>query len=164
MTNCSYEIRMMGTDSGGIGAAMELVWRVFAEFEALEYSDEGIAEFQSFIKPDAVRLRLKQNAFCLWGAYEGDTIVGVIASRLPCHIALLFVEKTYHRRGIAKALYQAVLDYYGEEVEMTVNSSPYALEAYRHLGFVETDTEQVVNGLRFIPMKRGWGYGSCGNS
>jgi len=33
------------------------------------------------------------------------------------------------------------------------NSSPYAVEIYRHLGFEPTDTEQAVNGLRFIPMK-----------
>ncbi len=35
----------------------------------------------------------------------------------------------------------------------TVNSSPYAKEVYEHLGFVCTDTEQCVNGLRFYPMK-----------
>ncbi|WP_460645598.1 GNAT family N-acetyltransferase [Lacrimispora brassicae] len=36
---------------------------------------------------------------------------------------------------------------------MTVNSSPYAVEIYHKLGFVDTDTEQLVNGIRFIPME-----------
>ena len=35
----------------------------------------------------------------------------------------------------------------------TVNSSPYAHEIYKHIGFVDTDTEQCINGLKFYPMK-----------
>ena len=35
----------------------------------------------------------------------------------------------------------------------TVNSSPYAVEVYRHLGFVPTDTEQLTNGIRYTPMR-----------
>ena len=35
----------------------------------------------------------------------------------------------------------------------TVHSSPYAVEVYRHLGFVATDAEQTVSGLRFTPMR-----------
>lgn len=38
--------------------------------------------------------------------------------------------------------------------DFTVNSSPYAHEVYKHLGFVDTDKEQCVNGLRFYPMKK----------
>ena len=40
-----------------------------------------------------------------------------------------------------------------DKQEFTVNSSPYAVEVYRHLGFEEMDQEQTVNGIRFIPMK-----------
>lgn len=35
---------------------------------------------------------------------------------------------------------------------ITVNASPYAIEAYHHLGFVDTAKEQTVNGIRFTPM------------
>lgn len=37
--------------------------------------------------------------------------------------------------------------------EITVNSSPYAVKIYKHLGFVPTAEEQTVNGIRFTPMK-----------
>ena len=40
-----------------------------------------------------------------------------------------------------------------EKPEFTVNSSPYAVKIYEHLGFVPTDNEQTVNGIRFTPMK-----------
>ena len=35
----------------------------------------------------------------------------------------------------------------------TVNSSPYAVEFYRHLGFKTTDTQQLTDGLRYTPMR-----------
>ncbi len=35
----------------------------------------------------------------------------------------------------------------------TVNSSPYAVEIYRRLGFAPTDHEQITNGIRYTPMK-----------
>jgi GNAT superfamily N-acetyltransferase len=82
--------------------------------------------------------------------------VGVIASRPPCHISLLFVDKQFHRKGLAKAMFNEVLSYYlpfTECTEVTVNSSPYAVEAYHRMGFADTAAEQEVNGIRFVPMK-----------
>ncbi|MCL1829683.1 MAG: GNAT family N-acetyltransferase, partial [Oscillospiraceae bacterium] len=68
-----------------IHSAMDLVRRVFLEFEAPDYSDEGATEFKRFIDeaPHNEQLRL-------WGSYVGADIVGIIAIRPPCHIALLF--------------------------------------------------------------------------
>ncbi|MCR5316778.1 MAG: GNAT family N-acetyltransferase [Treponema sp.] len=39
----------------------------------------------------------------------------------------------------------------GETV--TLNSSPYGLPFYKARGFVPTDEEKTVNGIRFTPMK-----------
>ena len=133
-----------------IQAAMDLVWRVFCEFEAPEYSDEGIAEFKRFIDEAPQNEQL-----LLWGCFIEDNIVAVISIRQPCHIALLFVDKKYHRRGIARSLFTTVLKNKAVtkgHKAVTVNSSPYAVEAYRRLGFVATDTEQLTNGIRYYPM------------
>lgn len=151
-----YQIIPIGTDTSNITKAMDLVWSVFLEFEAPEYSDEGIQEFKNFVMPQAVESKIANAELFVWGCFNENKIVGVIATRPLCHISLLFVDKAYHRQGIAKALYQTVLDYYrnnSDYTEVTVNSSPYALEAYRRLGFLDADLEQTVNGLRFIPMK-----------
>ena len=81
--------------------------------------------------------------------------MGVLAVRPPCHISLLFVDGEHHRKGIARSLFKRMLDYYKQNhelTEITVNSSPYAKEAYHKLGFTDTDTEQIVNGIRFTPM------------
>lgn len=104
-----------------------MVWHVFKEFEAPEYSNEGIQEFQDFIALDTVKERMKNKELLLWGYWDKNKLVGTIAARPPCHISLLFVDREYHRRGIAKKLYRTVLDFYTENSsydEMTVNSSP----------------------------------------
>lgn len=82
--------------------------------------------------------------------------MGVVATRQPCHISLLFVDKEHHRQGIGRELLSTITSFYkeaGVNREMTVNSSPYAVEIYHKLGFMDTDTEQLVNGIRFTPMK-----------
>lgn len=89
--------------------ALELVWKVFLEYEAPDYSEDGI-------------------------------------------IALFFVDGKYHKQGIGRKLYNKILSINNKGF-FTVNSSPYAHEVYKHLGFTDTNSEQCVNGLRFYPMK-----------
>lgn len=142
--------------SANIIPAMDLVWRVFREFEAPDYSDEGVAEFQSFIEPSAVTANMGSGKMKLWGAFDGDKIIGVIAASALPRIHLLFVDKQYHRLGIAKKLLRAAQNdsiIAENPKQLTVNSSPYAVKIYRRLGFVSTGPERTVNGLRFTPME-----------
>lgn len=128
-------------------AACELVWQVFCRFEAPEYSQEGIAEFQKTLENmDALRY------MPFYGAFHGGELVGVLAMRKPQHISLFFVKETWHRQGVGRLLFDAMRRDYAQQV-FTVNSSPYAVEIYRHLGFVPTDSEQVTNGIRYTPMR-----------
>ena len=41
----------------------------------------------------------------------------------------------------------------GKLVALTLNSSPYGLPFYLTLGFVPRSEEQLINGIRFTPMK-----------
>ena len=62
-----------------------------------------------------------------------------------------FVDGMYHRKGIGKQLFEKVcLD--NSSGNMTVNSSPFAVKVYHHLGFIDSDIEQVTDGLRYTPM------------
>ena len=36
--------------------------------------------------------------------------------------------------------------------KITVNAAPYGVKIYKALGFIPTDKEQTVDGLRFTPM------------
>lgn len=151
-----YIITQMNIDSIKEYGALDLVWRIFLEFEAPDYSDEGIQEFKKFINLDFIEQKIAKNEMLFWGCFSGENIVGVAATRQPCHISLLFVDKEYHRRGIGRELFHAIISFFKAESsyeEITVHSSPYATGVYHKLGFMDTDTEQLVNGIRFTPMK-----------
>jgi predicted GNAT family N-acyltransferase len=62
------------------------------------------------------------------------------------------VDSRYHRRGIGGRLFETALENSGPG-PVTVNSSPYAAEVYRHLGFKDTAPEQLRDGIRYIPME-----------
>lgn len=129
--------------------ALELVWRVFLEYEAPDYSEEGIQEFKKAID-DTSWVEARD----FFGAFENNKLLGVIATKDTSHIALLFVDGNHHRQGIGKKLFNLVNEINNKGF-FTVNSSPYAHEVYKHLGFIDTtDEEQCVMGLRFWPMKR----------
>ncbi|MDR3644004.1 MAG: GNAT family N-acetyltransferase [Clostridia bacterium] len=143
-------------------AALGLVWKVFSEFEAPEYSDEGIQEFKSFIEFESVKKMYEQRELLLWGCFDREKIIGVIATRKPCHISLLFVDRNFHRQGVARMLFNTVLDYYQNTTEcrkISVHSSPYAAEVYHKFGFHDMQPEQTTNGIRFIPME--FDSGNC---
>lgn len=128
--------------------ALELVLKVFMEYEAPDYSDEGIESF----KKTAIYNEEYISNIIIYGAYENDKIVGMIATRNKGnHIALFFVDGQYHRRGIGRMLFENVLSQSTAD-EITVNSSPYAKEVYHHLGFEDTAPEQNTGGIRYIPM------------
>lgn len=129
--------------------ALELVWNVFVQYESPDYSKEGIEAFYQsvIVNEDYI------NNIVMYGAFEENKIKGAIATRNSGnHIALFFVDGRYHKQGIGKSLFQKVLAESTDD-EITVNSSPYAVKVYRHLGFCETDTEQTEDGIRYTPMK-----------
>jgi len=154
--NNQYLITEITADTLKSSNALQLVWDVFEEFEAHQYSAEGVREFKNYIESSAIKQLLENSEMKMWGCFHNGKIIGMIAVKQPSHITLLFVDKQYHRQGIARTLYQKVVEYYSKIddcSEISVNSSLYAVEAYKRLGFMQTDTEQQKNGIRFVPMK-----------
>lgn len=131
-----------------IQPALDLAWDVFQKYEAPDYSREGIQNFHNcLIDPDFISM-LK-----CYGAFDGTKIVGMLATRCEgTHVSLFFVDGTYHKQGIGKKLFSlACAD--NKTGKFTVNSSPYALEVYHHLGFSDTNKEQLQDGIRYTPME-----------
>lgn len=129
--------------------AVDLIRDVFMEFEAPDYSDEGV---QAFFDTALYNGSFMDNLI-IYGAYDEKKICGVIATRNNgSHIALFFVAGAYHRQGVGRKLFQRALKDTASDA-VTVNSSPYAQEIYKRLGFEETSEEQIITGIRFIPMK-----------
>lgn len=133
-----------------------LVEKVFNEFEAPDYSKEGIENFYKFASYNSIKENLCKNLKILITKNE-EKIIGMIAFRDYSHISMLFVDKEYHRQGIASKLVEEAKKYCkfnNKELEyITVNSSPYAIDFYHKLGFKDIDSEKLVDGIRFVPMK-----------
>ncbi len=133
-----------------IDTALQLIWEVFLEFEAPDYSEEGVKTFENFLKNELIIYELD-----FYGAFIDNELVGVIAMRNQTHITMLFTKKEFHRKGIAKALFNNILEITenSEKKVFTVNSSPYAVEFYHKLGFKNIDEQSTIDGIIFTPMK-----------
>lgn len=93
------------------------------------------------------------NSLELFGAYDKGELKGVIATKENRkHICCFFVKAEYHKQGIGRKLWEYVLDS-SNHSEYTVNSSSYAVPVYHKLGFIDMDSEQLADGMRFTPMK-----------
>lgn len=131
-----------------ISGALKLVWDVFLQYDACYYSSEGVEHFRQCVHDP---LFMAQLAF--YGACEGDELAGVLATRSNGgHIALFFVDGKHHRKGIGRKLFAEALKNSPSNT-MTVHSSPYAVDIYKKLGFIATNTEQTENGIRYTPMR-----------
>ncbi len=128
--------------------AMELVLDVFMLFVAPDYGLEGIETFKAFIRNND---QLEEHK--IYGAYEGNELVGVTALKNDGkHIALFFINEKWQRQGIGRRLFKEVVQNSGTKV-ITVNSAPSAVTFYEKLGFAATGSEQLASGIRYVPMK-----------
>jgi predicted GNAT family N-acyltransferase len=73
------------------------------------------------------------------------------------HISLFYTESDHQRIGIGKELLRKALRICMRDepmlTEITVNSSPNAVSIYKKLGLNATESEQVKNGISFVPMR-----------
>ena len=135
--------------------ALDLVLRVFDESVRPDFSPAGVAEFERTAR-EFVLGRLPNHAVTV--AADGDRLVGVVDLRDASHVALFFVEGDRQKSGIGRGLLEHALARARADghppTAVTVNSSPGAVGAYEHLGFVADGPQQELNGIRFVPMTR----------
>ena len=146
-------VRMMRADEADQVAA--LILSSFEEFISPDYDEQGVREFRRYAGAEAIRERIGQDHFVMVADVDG-TVAGMVEIRENNHVALLFVAKPFHRRGIARRLLDQALSQAraskADLARVTVNSSTHGVAAYEKLGFRQTGPERTVNGIVFIPM------------
>ena len=150
-----YEIRWI--KPGEWNQMMDMIWRTFMKFEAVDYTQEGIDQFHDFLYDGQLHAWYLQGAYEMLVALDGERIVGEISVRKGNYISLLFVEEAYHRRGIGSALMKRMAEHLKNQksqVFMTVKAAPYAVDFYRKLGFHCTGPEVNIAGIRVTPMEK----------
>jgi ribosomal protein S18 acetylase RimI-like enzyme len=129
---------------------------VYDEFVSGDYNDEGNTTFYNYIHVNEVRDRLK-NGNIFYIAEDNHKIVGAIEIRNLNHISLLFVDKDYQKKGIAKKLFnyslKKIIEYNNNIQNIEVNSSPYAKEIYKKIGFMERSELVEKNGIKYYEME-----------
>jgi predicted GNAT family N-acyltransferase len=134
----------------------KLIKKVYDEFVAIDYSEEGNQFFYEWINPDKILERQKSQVNLLV-ALEDSQIIGMIEIRENINISLLFVDQEFHGQGIAKRLFKEALQMVIQRdptvKKLYVHASPYSIPIYEKLGFVETDTLQENHGIKYLPME-----------
>ena len=139
--------------------ALSLALEVFLQFEAPDYGPEGVETFRrGIVENEAFISQCEQGICPIYAAFDGEKMIGMIGMRAgKTHINLVFTKKEYHRRGVASAIFQTLLDDLRKEnpalKEITLNSSPYGKGFYLRLGFIPLSEEQERDGIRYTPMK-----------
>ena len=132
-----------------------LIIRVFSEFIAHQYSDQDIQEFLMYIQPQSLSKRLQEDSFVLVAATQ-EKIVGIIELVGNSHISLFFVDEHLQKIGIGKELLKKSLKICKRKnpalKEITVNSSPNAVNIYKKIAFSVIDSEKEENNIRFVAM------------
>ena len=97
------EIRLL--TRGELDQSLDLVWKVFCEYEAVNYTEDSRQVFY-----DAIHSKDYLDMLTAYGAFDESGLVGIIASRNKgSHVALFFVEVGRHRQGIGHKSFRSFM-------------------------------------------------------
>ena len=122
----------------------------------LEPSGAGAEKFIETMQAPAIARVLADERYDYLVGYMKHELAGVVAVRDHAHLYHLFVAVQWQGRGLGRLLWQAARKRAltkNADGAFTVNSSGFALEMYRHLGFVEAGPRAEHDGIAYIPMR-----------
>ena len=140
-----------------IPAVAALLRELAREFIVHESTPEGASTFLTENDEHGIRGFLASGYVYHVAVIDGE-LAGFVAMRARSHLFHLFVGKLWHRRGVARALWDAAREAAlgaGADGSFTVNASNFAVQVYQAFGFVRTGPTECVKGLYFNPMRLG---------
>ncbi|WP_028885618.1 GNAT family N-acetyltransferase [Teredinibacter turnerae] len=130
-----------------------LVRASFERFVASDISPEGQNHFFSIVARVLGDDHAAYTTFC---ALRNEEPVGIISMREACHLSLFFCEPGSMGRGLGRmmlsALERHLISAHPAGCELTVNSSLFAVNIYRRLGFEVCGEPTSNNGILFQSM------------
>ncbi|MGL4730078.1 MAG: GNAT family N-acetyltransferase [Clostridium sp.] len=139
-----------------LDTAFSLIGETFSEFIAPDYSQEAVDNFfKNFIGNNNFKEGFKNGKQIMYGAYIKETLVGVMSIREDNHVSCVFVNKKYHRQGIATKLFNHMIsELKNRQIKkITLHASPYAVPFYHSIGFKDLAKQQTFQGILFTPME-----------
>jgi ribosomal protein S18 acetylase RimI-like enzyme len=149
-----------------IPAAAALLRRAAEEFILHESTPEDGATFLAEQGEAGIRGFLAKGFVYHVAEVDGESgaeLAGFIAIRERSHVYSLYVGKRFHRRGIARQLWDTAREAAlgpGHPGAFTVKASNYAMPFYASLGFVPAAPTQA-SIVRYNPMRLVIGTGTA---
>jgi len=114
-------------------------------------ANDGIETFRGIASVDSFSNRMKEDNTILVYEKNGE-IQGIIELKEGLHVAMLFVDPDFQKRGVGSALVSAIMPYTKAEI-VTVSASLNSVPAYFRYGFVCTGDPSEKSGLKYQPME-----------
>jgi ribosomal protein S18 acetylase RimI-like enzyme len=139
-----------------IEESWKLIQKVYNKFIAPDYNDQGNKKYHELINIDFLKNREIDNRLCMI-CKQNNIIIGIIGIRNDFHITIFFVDPEFQNQGVGKRLIKLATEQFKEYNNkigyLEVNSSPYAVEIYKKIGFRKISEEKNVFGIRFTEMR-----------
>lgn len=107
--------------------------------------------FEKELSEESFKQRISSDEYKHFAYILGNEILGFIAIKDKNRLFHLFVDSNYHKKGIAKELWDVIKKQY-DISNMSVNASLYAIKTYESFGFSIEGEEKEYLGLKYQPM------------
>ncbi len=147
-------IRIRPMEAGEVPVVAGMLRALMLEFVLHESTPEGGATVLRENNEEGIRGFI-DSGFVYHVAEADGAIVGFAGMRDRSHLFHMFVDRNWHRQGVARRLWEtarAAAIEAGGSGNFTVNASNYAVPVYEALGFVRTGPTQEAKGMVFNPM------------
>lgn len=148
------EVRELRRDE--ILSALHVIWEVFVSDVSLLYTREGVEKFRESVRYANVFRLYESREIVMFGAFEEGELAGAISVWSQGRIDLFCVKKEWQGRGCGRRLFEAARSHCLRVLRlarMTVEAPPNALAVCQHLGMRVAGAEQIVDGIRYVPME-----------
>lgn len=116
---------------------------------------ESHAFFDEYTDEERLCAEAAQGQLFMWGACEGDMLVGVCAMTIQGHITMLYVHPLHVKKGIGKKLLRKARIFARMELKLqqvSVNAVPaYTAGYFRKAGFTELYQGGMPSNM-YIPL------------
>ncbi len=153
------EIQYRALTADDSKAVSQLIQSVLHEFIEKDLSSDGFKLVLDDTNEESIHKLFNKEKTIGFGASLNDRLVGVCVIRDWCHVHFLFVDGAFHKRGIARQVFDLTFaDCRAKNPTLevlTVNSTFYAADAYKKLGFIpiENGHHQHLGGI-FVSMEK----------
>jgi GNAT superfamily N-acetyltransferase len=144
-------MKIRGAEIQDVRGVAELV-RGLSSYYLEDGQDEIPVGFKATITESAFSDRFKDPEVFNFVAEIDGSIAGYIAIKSGFHLYHLFVSPGFHKRGIARSLWQHCVAELKIE-QCTVRSSDFAVPVYLKFGFNISGEREVKDGIAFQPMR-----------